>query len=130
MEWGRDSEMAPLANPTPKKKAKPMANVARRGDRVRIYVGSSQLWDRLDLDRPATYGKPETGFPDEIIAIAKRGRCHVRMGIEESAVKAYDSWRSLSRTHTRHGCNIRDLHEEYYVSLRNYGRRYATLRMQ
>ena len=127
--WGVE-EMTPVARPSAKKKAKTIDNATAHGKRVRLYVEATQLWERLDTDNPTEHGNPETGFSADAIELARRGREHVRVGLEESTMKAYNDWRSLTRTHTRHGGNLQDLHEEYYVAVRNYGRRFATGKMQ
>ena len=136
---GEESEATPSPNPTPKKKANTIENAARHGNRVRLYVESTQLRERLDTDRPTMHGNPETGFPEEeeeegeeedVIEIAKRGSEHVTMGLGEATTKAYNSWRSRARTRSRHGGDVHDMREEYYVALLNYGRRFATVQTQ
>ena len=71
---GMDSGATPLANPTPGEKSRAVAYASRHGDRIRIYVGASQLWGMLDLEQPTTHGNPESGFSEETIEIEKRGR--------------------------------------------------------
>ena len=101
--WDAHTITTPLERPSPNQKAKNVDNAAKHGDMTRLYVSASQLWGRLDTDNPTEPQGPEEGFGEEVIEVAKRGRDHVRVGIEESTVRAYDSCSSKGTTQTKHG---------------------------
>ena len=101
--WDSHTIATPLARPTPRQKSKSVDNAAKHGERVRQYAIASQLLGRLDTDDPAEHQGPEEGFGGEVIELDKRGSERVRVGMEESTVRAYDSGGSKVRTRTSHG---------------------------
>ena len=68
-----------------------------------VAADAMRLWRRLEEDRPIGPWGPVDGFADDVIRIAKKGRCHVQISMERGPTSAQSSWRSVMRSNQRRG---------------------------